>query len=521
MNDPMIKVLLIEDDPGDADLLREILSQEKQPAYEVEWVNRLRLGLDRLLQGDIQVVLLDLSLPDSHGLDTVLKVRNQMSNLPVIVLTGLDDESLAVKAVGEGAQDYVVKGTVDGRMLTRSIRYAIERSQMLAQLEEAHHAEIQERIKLDRMKDEFIGTVSHELRTPLTLIKGSIENLKDGVFGPLTENQAGVLGTIGYTIERLTRIIGDLLDLSRLESGRARIDRRRVNLSFLIRETLQNFAGLAEKRRILLSAEIADSLPPVYADPDLVIQVLNNLLNNALGFARGKILVRARPAPEEASGAERGVQVTVEDDGPGIVPEKMEVIFEKYVQLDQQAGGGGYRGTGLGLAICKEILERHRGRIWAESVPGNGAKFHFALPVYDDEKNLLFSVRMALIGAEGSKTPVSLLALRLKNFGEMEKEGGPREIERLFQEVEGKIWQKVLRKTDSLHYGSKGKFLILLSETDREGAWSASRRIEEATKGCFCAGGKGKIPLQWNFGVAVYPEDGTDLAQLLQRALKP
>ena len=120
-------MLLIEDDPGDADLLQELLSEEKSYVYTLEWVERLQTGLERLALGGIDVVLLDLSLPDSHGLDTFIAVNTHAPALPAVVLSGLDDETIALEAVRQGAQDYLVKGQVDGRIIARVIRYAIER----------------------------------------------------------------------------------------------------------------------------------------------------------------------------------------------------------------------------------------------------------------------------------------------------------------------------------------------------------------------------------------------------------
>lgn len=386
MTDQPIKVLLIEDDPGDIDLLRELLTREKNRSYQVESADRLRLGLERLAQGGVDVVLLDLSLPDSVGLDTLVKVLAQKPDIPVVVMTGLDDEATAIRALSEGAQDYVVKGEIDASLVTRSIRYAIERSQLLARLEQSYQAEIRERSRLDRLKDEFVSAVSHELRTPLALIKGSIENVRDLVFGPLTEKQASVLNTINSSIDRLTRIIGDLLDLSRLESGRARIERRRMNLVPLIQETVQNFQTEAEGQKTILATDLPPHLPDAYADADMITQVLNNLLNNALRFAEKKVTVTARVVDLPATS--RGLRVSVADDGPGVAPEMREVIFNKFVQLERQAHGIGYKGTGLGLAICKEIIAQHQGKIWVESILGKGSQFHFVLPQYHEALDL-------------------------------------------------------------------------------------------------------------------------------------
>lgn len=136
MPDRSLKILLIEDNPGDVLLIREMLSEIHETTYELENTNRLSLGLDRLAKGDIDIVLLDLSLPDSHGLETCISVLRRAPNVVIIVLTGLDDVEIGTKAVQEGAQDYLVKGKVDSMLLVRSMRYAIERQRMLRELKE-------------------------------------------------------------------------------------------------------------------------------------------------------------------------------------------------------------------------------------------------------------------------------------------------------------------------------------------------------------------------------------------------
>lgn len=137
MNKKQVNILLIEDDPGDANLLQEILFEKSRALFTVEWVERLQAGLERLTQNGVDVVLLDLSLPDSQGLDTFIKVHNCASDVPIVVLSGLDDETMAVKAVGEGAQDYLVKGEVDNNLLVRTLRYAIGRQQAAEALRES------------------------------------------------------------------------------------------------------------------------------------------------------------------------------------------------------------------------------------------------------------------------------------------------------------------------------------------------------------------------------------------------
>lgn len=359
-----ISILLIEDDSDDTLLIRDMLEEAHSPyiRFRMQCVERLDRGLERLASEPFDVVLLDLSLPDSTGLETFTKVYGQVPAMPIVVLTGFDDDAAALEAVRMGAQDYLVKSHVHSRVIVRVILYAIERK------------------KLQQLKDEFVSTVSHELRTPLSIIKSAISNLKGGVLGSLPDKQREVVEMTSRNVNRLARLINDLLDLSRLESGKAKVNRKRFDPVRLIQETLQTFNGAAEERGILLETDSPQKLPSIYGDPDLVMQVLTNLLENALRFAKSRVAVKA-----ELQGTSR-IKISVIDDGEGIKPEDIGKLFNKFEQIERPIGGAGYKGTGLGLTICKKIVELHQGNMGVESVVGAGSRFHFTLPAVIDKK---------------------------------------------------------------------------------------------------------------------------------------
>ncbi|MBI4217796.1 MAG: PAS domain S-box protein [Elusimicrobia bacterium] len=236
--------------------------------------------------------------------------------------------------------------------------------------------DITEDKRLERMKDDFINTVSHELRTPLAVIKGAVANLHDGVAGPLTEKQARVVASTVRNVARLSRLINDLLDLSRLESGRTRLHKTRFDFRALGDETLAIFRSEAESRKINVEV-VSGVFAPIHADADMLLQVLSNLLSNALHYARRSVKISAQMETGDAP----ALHVCVEDDGMGIEEAHLPLLFSKFEQINRPRGGSGYKGTGLGLAICKEIIELHHGKIWAESSYGTGSKFHFVIPV--------------------------------------------------------------------------------------------------------------------------------------------
>ena len=210
---------------------------------------------------------------------------------------------------------------------------------------------------MERLKDEFVSKISHEIRSPLTIANSALSNLLDGIVGKVTTKQAEVITMASKSLSRLGRIINDLLDVSRLESGRAQLNFRCLELSPLLTETVSSFQIKAKQAGIKLEFEERGDIPTVYADTDLMIQVISNLLDNALRYARFQVSVRLK----ESNG---GVEVIVSNDGPGIRKEDRKKIFNRFEQVDRPGGrGGDYKGTGLGLSICHDAIEQHLGYV--------------------------------------------------------------------------------------------------------------------------------------------------------------
>lgn len=371
MNDKGIKVLLIEDNPGDARLIREMLAEVDGAGFDLHCYDRLSTGLEHLTATDTDVILLDLSLPDSQGLDTLTKVHSGAQQLPIVVLTGLDDETLAIKAVHEGAQDYLVKGQLDSNLLARSIRYAIERQQLMMELEQTRQQQLE-------MKDQFLSRVSHELRTPLAAIHQFITILLDGLAGDLTPEQGEYLEVTLRNTNQLRTMVSDLLEVARAQTDRLSINPQCISMAELIAETLET-VRMTNNKAVCLSSEAPGDLPPAYADPDRLRQILVNLINNAIQFTteNGMITVQAQVFNEDPD----YLCVAVADTGCGISPEEKEQIFD-YLYQGENSVEASRRGLGLGLNICKELVSRQGGRIWVESEIGRGSTFYFTLPIF-------------------------------------------------------------------------------------------------------------------------------------------
>jgi PAS domain S-box-containing protein len=229
--------------------------------------------------------------------------------------------------------------------------------------------------ELDKMKSDFVSNVSHELRTPLTAIKGSVDNMLDGLTGSLNEKQVRYLARIKSNTDRLSRLINDLLDLSRIESGRVEVRPTIVPLAALAEEVAEHLRALAAEKMIQIEVQSPDRGLTVWADRDKVTQILMNLIGNAVKFTpqEGKVTVAM-----EKNGIE-DVRISVADTGPGILPEETNKIFVKFYQvanIEKQRP----KGSGMGLAISKALVEMHGGKIWVESELGRGSTFYFTLP---------------------------------------------------------------------------------------------------------------------------------------------
>ena len=229
--------------------------------------------------------------------------------------------------------------------------------------------------ELDKMKSDFVSNVSHELRTPLTAIKGSVDNMLDGLTGSLNEKQVRYLARIKSNTDRLSRLINDLLDLSRIESGRVEVRPTIVPLAALAEEVAEHLKAVAAEKMIQIEVPSPDRSLTVWADRDKVTQILMNLIGNAVKFTpqEGKVTVAM-----EKNGIE-DVRISVADTGPGILPEETNKIFVKFYQvanIEKQRP----KGSGMGLAISKALVEMHGGKIWVESELGRGSTFYFTLP---------------------------------------------------------------------------------------------------------------------------------------------
>jgi len=357
-------VLLVEDNPGDARLIREMLNEQGSHDTELTHVDCMSAAERHLAKRAVDIILLDPGLPDAQGLSAIRRAHAAAPRVALVVLTGLDDESLAEQALQEGAQDYLFKGQIEKRPLLRALRYARERK------------------RLERLKDEFVSTVSHELRTPLTSISGSLGLLMGNAVGNLPAPMARLLAIAHNNSQRLVRLVDDILDIEKMEAGRIIFNFNRVDIRSLVAQAIEANRGFAERYGVRIRLEDGDIGADVRADPDRFLQVVTNLLSNAIKFspAQNEVVVAVEKGTDM-------VRLTVRDHGPGIPVDFKPLIFEKFAQADvgdaRQKGG-----TGLGLSIVKQIVDRLGGEAGFADADDGGTIFHVQLPCWDHVASL-------------------------------------------------------------------------------------------------------------------------------------
>ncbi|NES69997.1 MAG: cell wall metabolism sensor histidine kinase WalK, partial [Okeania sp. SIO2D1] len=252
-------------------------------------------------------------------------------------------------------------------------------------------SDISDRKAIERMKDEFISVVSHELRTPLTSIHSSLKILATGKLGNLSSKGKRMLTIADEQTDRLVRLVNNVLDLQRIQSGKVKMNKKACQAMELMIEASQTMQTMAQEHEINLFTQPVAFL--VWANHDYIVQTLTNLLSNSIKFSppNSTVFLSAKmKLPQESSKREKQIPCVtfeVKDEGQGIPANKLETIFERFQQVDS-SDSRKKGGTGLGLTICRQIIEEHGGKIWAESCLGKGSTFYFTLPIPIEETDI-------------------------------------------------------------------------------------------------------------------------------------
>jgi len=523
-----ISVLLFEDDEGQALLTREALEKE---AWVVEVCRTGREGLAQLAGKPYDVYLIDMQLPDIRGIEVLRRLKTIQPDAVALIVTGHGDEAAAVEAMKLGADDYIVKSPYMGHLaaLPIVIRESLERRQLKGEREQLqtelweHARLLQERNaelrraneelkRLDQLKSDLVSMVSHELRTPLATIKEFTSIIADQIAGPVTTSQREYLEIVTANIERLSRIIDDLLDMAKIESGRVLLNKGFVELGPLLDHVAQSMRPLAESKQITLDIDAPKVPPQVFADTDKITQVLLNLVSNAIKFTDGpgRVTISVEEHPNE-------MQFDVTDTGSGILPEDLPKLFEKFQQFRRATGGTGAKGTGLGLAISKRLVGLHGGRIWATSEAGKGSTFSFTVPKYHVEEVFREFLKNGIEQSKRSQTRFSIVVFTIKDFQELKSLYGLEEVASFLRDVEAVLKEAVRRQSgDVVVRWQRGEMIVILAEVDKAGAAAIAERIKRIIESKTFTVHSQSVPVHLLTATATYPDEALTEDELLK-----
>lgn len=376
-----INLLIVDDDAAARQTLSDILAEEN---YIIRGAGSISEAKSKLRDKFYNIVLVDIRLPDGSGLDLLKYIKRLNEEIMVVVFTGYSSFESAISAMNEGAFAYIqkplnieeVKVTIKKAFKMQTL--SLHNKKLIKDLQE----KMREIESLYKVKSEFTQKVSHELRTPLAATKESIDLIFDGSVGKINQEQKEFLNIAKKNVDRLSRLINDVLDFSKLSSHKAKIKIELVNLNELIESAVNINKLVIEKQGLSVKMDLVATKDLVLnLDADSLNQVLTNLINNAVKFSeKGSIKVFTELEKDKES-----VKVCVEDQGIGILQEDIPKLFRPFVQVGVGLGKN-KGGTGLGLAICKEIIEQAGGKIWVESEFKKGSKFYFSLPVKGKDK---------------------------------------------------------------------------------------------------------------------------------------
>jgi len=354
------KVLVVDDDLLVRKLVSKIL-QRGGLACDTAQSGTEALAL--LPQSSPDLILCDIMMPGMNGIEFCKRLRESdpYADLPLIFFTGLSDMQTLSKGFAAGGNDYVVKPIRQVEVLSRARHH-------IAEYRRKQKAK-QKISTLNQQKTKFLGVASHDLRNPLVSIRGISQYLETEKFGPLNDGQRELVGTIIQASEAMLTLVEDLLDVSKIEGGHMKLERKIESLEELASAAITLHSASAERKSIALRKEVAEANNDVFADRRLVARVLDNLVTNAIKFSPPNTCVTL-----SVHGDSESVMLRVDDEGPGIPPDEFSKLFKEFSRTSNQPTGG-ESSNGIGLFVSKRIMESHGGSIAVENRPDKGARF--------------------------------------------------------------------------------------------------------------------------------------------------
>jgi signal transduction histidine kinase len=376
MNQKILQVLLVEDSPTDVQLFQHVFFRAASGAdWTLEYAESLGDAIEYCQVRSFDLALLDLQLPDSDGLDTVAQFHQAAPNVPIIILTAFDDEELALQAMVQGAQDYLVKDQVTTQLLRRTIRYTIERSQILQQIKNSEQTILQALVKekeLNQLKSYFVSMVSHEFRNPLTTLQLMGELLLEPSNQLTTEKKEKYARRFDSTVKNMCQLLDEVILLGKVDTGNFAISLEAMNLPEFCDRLIDLLKFSDDNQHpIILSYQLPTDI--LKLDLNLLRHILTNLISNALKYSPSGSEVNI-----EISCLNSHLAFCISDRGIGIPEADQHRLFNTFSRCSNV---GKIQGTGLGLAIAKRCIDLWGGEIYFESQVDFGTKFTVVLPV--------------------------------------------------------------------------------------------------------------------------------------------
>jgi signal transduction histidine kinase len=365
MSDEKIRVLLADDEDALRTTIAAWLTDE---GFEVE---QAADGLEaiKLVQiKDFDIALLDIKMPGVNGLEVLRFVKKNSSVTDAVMMTAMSDVNMAVEAMKLGAKEYLTK-PIDLDQLVPQLRAIIGKR------------DAEQRIR--QLQAEHTARLLYDLHNPISGLRQSIGYLLKGMAGTVSEHQAELLGYMTNSIDKVIGLLTDMMDLTKLEAGRVRLNKGISDMSDLVQEVAQEFRIPLQSSKITVDIHSEPELPTLEFDREKIHQVIQNLISNALRStpAQGVIIFHVRKIAmvmEEGQQPADYVMVSIFNSGPGIPQGELALLFDRYRNVTNAKDD---QKTNLGLIICQRIIEAHSGKIWAESEPDKGVTFYFALPI--------------------------------------------------------------------------------------------------------------------------------------------
>lgn len=357
-----INILIIEDNPGDAFLVKQFLIDSKFKEELISIAGTLTKGIEIIESKEINLILLDLGLPDYCNEETIKIINDFTKKIPVIVLSGNDDENLAVKAVNHGIQDYLIKGKFDAHSLSRAIKYSLLRSE--------HELRLYE---LNNFKNKLFRLVSHDLKGPMGALNSYIEIILEDFEESSKESLKESIVNIEDISKSLLHLIENLFNWARMQMGSIEVKPEKINVHDLVEENIKICQLQLQKKNIQIINKTEENLT-AYADLEMIKTVIRNLMFNSIKFTENNGLIEIGGTVKNGN-----IQIDLSDNGIGIEENHLATIFEGNGNYVRQ-GTNREKGSGFGLSLCKDFIEHNNGKIWVTSKIYEGSTFHFSLP---------------------------------------------------------------------------------------------------------------------------------------------